>query len=598
MSTRTKMICTMGPAVASLQQILQLIDVGMNVARINFSHGTHQDHQKTIELLKQARALRAMPLAIMLDTKGPEIRVGVLRGGQITLQAGQELLLSSKSPEEGDGERLWIHPLSVLASLEKGMSVLFDDGYIASEVKEITSEGVVVTVQNGGILKSQKGVNMPNARLDLPAMTQQDVEDISFGCSQDVDLIAASFIRSADHVLEIKRLLVEQGRSNMLVIAKIENSQGVQNIDSIIQAADGVMIARGDLGVELPLKTVPNLQKMMIRRCTAACKPVVTATQMLESMIYNPRPTRAEVSDVANAIYDGTSAVMLSGETAIGKYPIEAAAMMKSVVSEAEQHFDYREFFYQNSRGDFHDVSTSLAVASVKTAYSAGAKAIFAFTNSGFTARLISRFRPEMPILALTADPKVYHQLALNWGVIPVDPVQAANVHEAFVTVECFAMKRGVVRYGDLAIVTAGSPFGISGTTNMMIVESIGDVLLRGDPGKGKKIHGRVALLLVAEEPRALKGCIAVIARCDESDLGLLKYAIGIVLQNAPGDVDSEKHARQIAKVLDIPLLANAENAFKTLKEGQIVTLDPERGILYKGSVRSEEEMVAKLCPP
>lgn len=470
--TRTKITCTIGPAVNTYDKIVQLIDAGMDVARLNFSHGTHDEHRKVIEILKKARKEKKVPLAIMLDTKGPEIRIGDIKNNQFTVGPKQRILLVKESTV-GDEKKISITPPQVLDSVSPGMQILFDDGYIITHVVEKSAQGVVVEVENAGIIRSHKGVNIPNAHVDLPAMTDQDVKDIAFGCEQDVDFIAASFIRSADHVLEIKKLLKEKGKSDILVLAKIENALGVKNFDEIIKVADGILVARGDLGVELPIKQVPRLQKMMIRKCLQIYKPSVTATQMLESMIKNPRPTRAEVSDVANAIYDSSSVVMLSGETAVGEYPIEVVKMMKSIIEETEKDFNYSDYFEHQSRVDFHDVSSSVALASVKTAYSAKAKAIFAFTNSGFTARQISRFRPEMPIVALTSNPKTYHQLALYWGVIPVDPAVSKNVQEALATTSQFALANGLVKSGDLVVITAGSPFGVSGTTNMMIVEKV-----------------------------------------------------------------------------------------------------------------------------
>jgi pyruvate kinase len=472
MQTRTKIICTIGPAVGAYEKILQLMDAGMNVARLNFSHGTHHDHLKSIEWLKRAREERKVPLAIMLDTKGPEIRLGMVREHQFPVQAGQHLLLV-KEEVLGDASHVQVIPPLVVDSLDVGMKILIDDGYLIAYVVEKHKRGVVIKVENPGFIKSQKGVNIPGVDVALPAMTAQDIEDLTFGCIQDIDIIAASFIRSAHHVLEIKNFLDKQKNSDILVIAKIENSLGVQNFDEILQVADGIMVARGDLGVEMPLKEVPRLQKMMIRKCYLAGKPVITATQMLESMIQSPRPTRAEVSDVANAIYDSTSAVMLSGETAVGQYPIETVKMMKSIIEETEKDFNYRDFFYRDSHTDFHDVSHSVALASVKTAYSTQAKGIFCFTNSGFTARLVSRFRPEMPLVVLTPHRKIYHQMALHWGVIAVDPLRATNVQEAVALTSCFALRQGIVSRGDLVVVTAGAPFGVTGTTNMMLVENI-----------------------------------------------------------------------------------------------------------------------------
>jgi pyruvate kinase len=583
MQTRTKIICTIGPAVGSYEKILELIDAGMNVARLNFSHGTHTDHLRTIQFLKKAREEKKVSLAIMLDTKGPEIRLGMVKNNQFPIQAGQRLLLT-KEEVLGDENRVQLTPPIVIDALEVGTRVLIDDGYMITHVVEKSKEGVVVAIENAGLIKSQKGVNVPGVDIALPAMTEQDVDDISFGCKEDVDIIAASFIRSADHVLEIKSLLAKQNKSEIIVIAKIENSLGVQNFEAILQIADGVMVARGDLGVELPLKEVPRLQKMMIRRCYQSGKPVITATQMLESMIKNPRPTRAEVSDVANAIYDSTSAVMLSGETAVGQYPIETVQMMKSIVQEAEKDFNYRDFFNNDSRTDFNDISNSVALASVRTAYSAQAKAIFCFTNSGFTARLVSRFRPEIPIVVLTPHHKIYNQMALNWGIIPVDPASARNVQEAVLITGCFALKKGLVRYGDLVVVTAGAPFGISGTTNMMLVESIGDVLVRGRSCPGRRVHGKVALLHTLNEKShaEISNRIIVISRCDNSYQDLLKNSLGIILQNRPDDITSEYCALDIAKILDIPILTRADGAMSLLLDGQIVILDPDKGIVYR----------------
>ena len=321
------------------------------------------------------------------------------------------------------------------------------------------------------------GVNVPGIHIDLPSMTEQDIKDILFGCRLDIDLIAASFIRSAEHVLEIKRLLISQEKPEILVIAKIENSLGIQNFDAILQVADGIMVARGDLGVELSLNQVPRLQKMMIRKTRQAGKPVITATQMLESMIENPLPTRAEVSDVANAIYDSTSALMLSGETAAGKYPIQVVQMMKEIAEETEKDFNYQQLFANDSARVFKDIviTNSVALASVTTAYNSNAKGIFVFTNSGFSVRALSRLRPEIPIIALTPHSKVYHQLALEWGVTPTLSSAKKNIQEAFIQISNFALEQRIVQLGDLVVVVAGDPFGISRTTNTMIVETIGD---------------------------------------------------------------------------------------------------------------------------
>jgi pyruvate kinase len=471
MSTRTKIICTIGPSVSTYEKILELMDAGMNVARLNFSHGTHEYHLGIIQLLKKAREERNAPLAIMLDTKGPEIRLGKVPSGALSVSPKDRVHLVRKE----DGLGIQMNPEIVFDFLEIGTALLFDDGYILSKVVEKTEDGVLVEIQNTGVLKNQKGVNIPGVQVPLPAMTKEDIESITFGCFHGVDLIAASFIRSAQHVKEIKNLLKEQGKSSIAVIAKIEDTEGVQNFDEILKEADGIMVARGDLGVELPLQEVPSLQKMMIAKSINYSKPVITATQMLESMIKNPRPTRAEVSDVANAIYDSTSAVMLSGETAIGAYPIETVKMMKNIILEAEKKFMYRDFFHSHvnhsTKVDTYDMATSVAFSTVNTAYSLGAKAIFAFTSSGSTARLISRFRPEMPVFALSPTIESYHRMALLWGITPVPPKSVKNIQEAFRAVCDFGNNAHVLTKGDCIVITAGEPFGITGTTNMMIVE-------------------------------------------------------------------------------------------------------------------------------
>ncbi|MBS4169218.1 pyruvate kinase [Parachlamydia sp. AcF125] len=587
MITKTKVICTIGPSVNSLEKIQALMQAGMNVARLNFSHQTHKEHLETIQLLKQARKNLDTPLAIMLDTKGPEIRLGRIKDQEQFLKTGQRWLLV-KEPIEGDINQVSITPPEIIDQLAVGMQVLFDDGYISSQVVEVTPNGVVVEIFNGGLIHSGKGMNVPNTSLNLPALTDHDIADIRFGCQQDIDIIAASFIRSADHVLTIKRLLEEEKKSSILVIAKIENSEGVQNFDSIVKVADGIMIARGDLGVEVPLSQVPRLQKMMIRKCYIAGKPSVTATQMLESMIHNPRPTRAEVSDVANAIYDSTSAVMLSGETAIGHYPIEAVAMMKEIIKETEEDFDYYRHFHQQTPYISNDVPAAVSVATVKISHNANAKAIFTFTNSGGTARLLSRLRPPMPIIALTPNEKCYHQMALNWGVIPCKEIEhVQNIQDAFKQISAFALEKNHVNHGDLVLVTAGSPFGFTGTTNMMIVESIGDVLVRGIIGFGHRVHGNVCFALTSDSKQAyeVKDKLLVITSCDESYIPLIKESLGVILENFPDNEVSEEFLKKIMESLHKPYLCQAAHATRILKEGGMVTLDPEKKIIYKGIV-------------
>ncbi len=470
MGARTKIICTMGPSVQRYEKILELIDAGMNVARLNFSHGTHDEHLRTIDLLKKARSEKKVPLAIMLDTKGPEIRIGKISQASLEVTEGQKVFVARPSKKTRE-DQITLTPEIVFDSLKEGICVLLDDGYITTEVVQMTQDGVYLEIQNRGEIKSQKGVNIPGIQVPLPAMTEEDQCSIAFGCLHDIDIIAASFIRSKEHVLEIRQLLQEKGRSDICLISKIENIQGVENFDEILEVSDGIMVARGDLGVEMPLEEVPCLQKTMIRKCYEQGKTVITATQMLESMIKNPRPTRAEVSDVANAIYDSTSAVMLSGETAVGLYPVETVQMMRRIILETEMHFSYQGFLEQMDKKEEIDIFSSVALAAVKTAYHCRAKAIFAFTNSGSSARNVSQFRPQMPIFALTSNPKVYHQLAISWGVVPLDPYMVSNIQEGFAYVSNCVLREKKLQKGDLVVMTAGVPFGTKGTTNMMIVQ-------------------------------------------------------------------------------------------------------------------------------
>lgn len=574
MSIRTKIVCTIGPAVACLETMKELIQAGMNVARLNFGHGTHEEHAVNIGLLQQVRAELGVPLAIMSDIKGPEIRVGKLTSGTMEIKPGLRLKIPDEVP---------IHPLEVLDWITPGMKILFDDGYLISRVIEKSAHAIVIEMQNPGVLKSGKGMNIPEANIRLPAMTQKDIADLTFSCEHGVEMVAASFIRSAHHVLSIRNFLAQAGKKETLLISKIENPQGIQNFDSIVQVSDGIMIARGDLGVELDLALVPKLQKMMIRKSFQACKQTITATQMLESMILYPRPTRAEVSDVANAIYDGSSSIMLSGETAIGKYPIEATRYMQSIAREAESDFDYRAFFEHHSGRDYHDISSAVALAAVKTAYSANAKAIFAYTSSGMTARLLSRLMPEMPIVALTVHKSTYHQLASYWGVIPLYAEGCQSTQEAFAITTHFALARKMIDFGDVVVVTSGAPFGKRGSTNMMRVESIGDVLVRGHKGFGKKVSLPVEIVLSLEtyNQGQLEGKIVVMTHCDPTCFSLLKGVGGIVLQNSIGDTASEKYAVFVAKTYDVPVMTRADGAMTVLYSGQKVTLDPQKGLIY-----------------
>lgn len=586
--TRTKIICTIGPAVNSKEMLIELVRSGMDVARLNFSHGDHEAHGHVIQLLKEVREELKIPLAIMLDTKGPEIRVGKL-AEDFVVQKGLHAILVKEGSVSNKNVEIPIRPAQVLEKLSPGDTVLFDNGYITAHVLEVKEGRVSIEFSSSGIIKAHKGINIPYVKVGLPAVTEKDVEDIIFGCREGVDYIAASFIRSPDHVLQIKKILEENGGRDILVIAKIENAEGVENFDAILQASDGIMVARGDLGVEISLTEVPRLQKLMIRKSYLAGKPAVTATQMLESMISNNRPTRAETSDVANAIYDSTSSVMLSGETAVGEHPLETVACMRSIITATEEDFDYRLLFDLHAKLQYHDVPSAVTLAAVKTSYSSNAKAIFAFTTTGHTARLLSRLRPNAAIIAVTPSLKTYHQLNFNWGVFPVYH-SSRTLSEAFSVASSFALEKGIASFGDLVIVTAGTPFGFSGTTNMMIVESIGDVLVRGGHGKGSVISGNISLLPTASVKPAYtsKGQLIVLQRCSEEFLPHIRECRGVIMQNLVEDIDSEIFLEKIALEYAIPYILRADNAMTILKEKQLVTLDPSKGIVYKGIVIEE----------
>lgn len=582
MRIQTKIICTIGPSVHALDQIIALIQAGMSVARLNFSHGSYDEHRQVIANLKEARERLGVPLAIMLDTKGPEVRVGVL-SQPLKLTPGQVVTLAA----EGSADKPLVIPITpptILANLKEGVQVLFDDGYISGRVVGMAPEGVLIEIQDEGELKSGKGINIPDVPLDLPMITERDEADLLFGCEQDIDLIAASFVNSSEHILAIKRLVKKEGRPDTLIVAKIESSRGVNHLDAILGVADGIMIARGDLGVEVPLSRVPGLQKMMIKKCAAVGKPSIIATQMLDSMTYHSRPTRAEASDVANAIHDSSSAVMLSGETAVGRYPIQTVQVMSEIIADAESAFDYQH--YQSSllaaRSKAIDVSSAVSLASLKTAQAAGAKAIFVITSRGRTARLIARLRPPVPILALTASKKVYHQLAFEWGVVPVYDPDCSRLEDAIVRLGKWAQKNGYVREGDLVVITVGVPF-VSGTTNTMIVESIGNVLVRCRGGYGRRAEGKVLFLedVEAGSLSEVEGKILLIRRCSDEYLPFVRVAKAVILEDDPDDLHSERYLLLVAKALDLSCVTGADAATHILRQDLEVIVDPTDGIVY-----------------
>ena len=454
----TKIICTMGPNTDKKTVMKSLVKNGMNVARFNFSHGDHEEQRERMNLLKNVREELDRPVAILLDTKGPETRTGLLEGGKkVTLREGSEFILYTEEMTGNETGCCVTYP-GLAKDVKPGDRILIDDGLIELKVKQIKSGNIVCHVENGGELGERKGVNVPNVKVKLPAVTEKDIDDILFGIQQDIDFIAASFIRSAKGVKEIRKILKENHAEHISIIAKIENAEGVENIDEIIEASDGIMVARGDLGVEIPAQEVPHIQKMIIKKCNERYVPVITATQMLDSMIRNPRPTRAEVADVANAIYDGTDAVMLSGETAAGKYPIEALKMMNEIAENTEQYVDYEKYIHHRTMYEQSKISSAIGIASVRTARNIGAACIVTPTMSGKTARLISNFRPSMPIYAVTPNEMVQHKMQLYWGVIPLKGYIKDTTENIIVNAMETIKRKRLVKKGQTVVITAGDP--------------------------------------------------------------------------------------------------------------------------------------------
>ena len=461
---KTKIVCTLGPVSENEETLRELIKNGLNVCRLNFSHGSHEEHKGRMDLVKKLREELNMPTAILLDTKGPEIRTGKFDVPEVFLEEGQTFTITMKDVI-GDKERCTVSYKGLANDVKPGDTILIDDGLVGLTVKEVNNDDIVCEVQNSGIVKNHKGVNVPGVKVNLPAITEKDRSDIEFGIEQGIDFIAASFVRKVSDVLAIREILEENNATHIKIISKIENQEGVDNLDEIIEVSDGIMVARGDLGVEIPTEEIPVVQKLMIKKCNEAGKPVITATQMLDSMIRNPRPTRAEVTDVANAIYDGTDAIMLSGETAAGKYPVEAVKTMATIAKRAEETMRNRRTKINKSK----NVTDAISYATCTTAMDLDARAILSSTASGHTARMVSKFRPDCPIIATTSDESVRRQLSLTWGVLPVMRNKSANTDQVIVNSIEAAKTAEYVNENDIVVITAGG----SETTNLIKVETV-----------------------------------------------------------------------------------------------------------------------------
>lgn len=471
---KTKIICTIGPASCEKDVLRELMKSGMDVARFNFSHGEYETFEKWLKNVEEVREELGLPVATLLDTKGPEIRLGTFKNPKgVILKEGQAFTLTTDEIE-GDEERCSVSYKGLVNDVKNGMQILINDGLIALEVQSVKDKDIICTVTDGGLVTDKKGVNVPNVSLALPYLSEKDMQDLKFGAKMGYDFIAASFCRTGADIVYLRDFCHALGWNDVKIIAKIENHEGVEHIDGIIKEADGIMVARGDMGVEIPFEQIPAIQKMIIQKVFQAGKIVVTATQMLESMINNPRPTRAEITDVANAIYDGTSAIMLSGETAMGKHPVEAVKTMALIAKTTEDDIDYVEQFEMLSpRGAKRDITSAISHATVTTAHDLNASAIITVTKSGTTARQISKFRPECPIISATTSDKVRRQNNLSWGVIPVMCEEKSNTDELFQHAVDVAVKTGIIGRGDVVVITAGIPLGQSGTTNMLKVHEV-----------------------------------------------------------------------------------------------------------------------------
>ena len=577
---KTKIVCTLGPSTDDENVLRQLMLEGMSVARMNFSHGSHEEQKKRLDMVKKLREELELPVAALLDTKGPEIRIGDIEGGKAELKKGQTFVLTTEDIV-GNAEIVSITYKQLYKDVKPGDSILIDDGLIGMEVQKIDGEEIVCQVKNGGFISNHKGVNVPGVELKMPFVSQKDYEDIVFAAEQDYDFIAASFTRTANDILEIRKILEEKGGQYIHIIAKIENMQGVENCEEILRVADGIMIARGDMGVEIPLEEVPVIQKKLIRMALKASKPVITATQMLDSMIKNPRPTRAETSDVANAIYQGTGAIMLSGETAAGAYPVEAVRTMARIAERTEKDIDYSREFKPRRLAERPDVTNAISHATCTTAMDLNAAAIVAVTKSGRTVGRIAKYRPSCPVIGCATHSRVCRQLSLMWGVIPVEMQEEETADELFDHAVKLTEDKGLISRGDLVVITAGVPLGLSGTTNMLKVQVAGNTLLTGRGCNALKASGNVCVCNSAEDLAKTfrPGDIVVVSATNNDMMPQLKDAAGIITEQG----DRYSHAAIVGIALDIPVITEAKNATRILKSGTFVTMDSEQGLVYRG---------------
>ena len=578
---KTKIVCTLGPASDSEEVLTQLVENGLNVCRFNFSHGSHEEHKERMDIVKKVRDELKKPVAILLDTKGPEIRTGNFADPEVFLEEGSKFIITM-ADVIGNKEMCTVSYKGLAEDVVEGDIILIDDGLVGLKVENVVGEEIHCVVENSGIVKNHKGVNVPGVKINLPALTPKDISDIEFGITQGIDFIAASFVRKASDVLAIREVLENNNATDIQIISKIENQEGVDNLDEILQVSDGLMVARGDLGVEIPTEDIPIVQKQMIKKCNALGKPVITATQMLDSMIRNPRPTRAEVTDVANAIYDGTDAIMLSGETAAGKYPVEAVKVMAAIAKRIEETLDYDTILRSKGLNNTN-VTDAISYATCTTAKSLTASGIVTSTSSGYTARMVSKFRPKTPIIAATPNERTSRQLSLSWGVYTVMCEQAENTDDLIDNSIEASKNEGYIHEGELVVITTGVPTGVSGTTNLIKVQVISEEICQGIGIGRTTVEGLVRFVKSGQTCENFnEGDILVTTMTDKDMNPYIEKAAAIVTQE--GGMTS--HAAIVGINLGKPVIVSAESILSKVEDGELITVDTTRGAVYRGSSR------------
>jgi len=584
---KTKIVATLGPATADVETMKKLIKAGMNTARVNFSHGSYESHTKTIETLKAAREELDAPIALMLDTKGPEIRIKSFAEGSVHLEKGQKFTLTTQDVD-GDASRVSITYADLPRDMRQGSRILLDDGLIELKVEGIYGDDVECLVLNDGELSNNKGVNLPDTNVSLPSLTDKDIEDIKFGIKMGFDYLAASFVRTAKDVLEIRNVLEENDGTHIQIIAKIENREGVENLEGILEVADGIMVARGDMGVEIQPEEVPLIQKHMISRAVAVGKPVITATQMLESMITNPRPTRAEASDVANAIFDGTDAIMLSGETAKGAYPVESVVMMDRIARRAESREYRTNVDRRRNNQALMNVTNAITFATCSIARDLDAACIVTVTKSGFTGRMVAKHRPECPILVAAIDEIVWRRMSLVWGVESVITGMVETDEELFETAGVCAMKAGLAKDGDVIVIVAGVPVGKTGSTNLVKAQIVGNILAKGRGNSRDTVVGKAAVVNPLEDKNRIfnEGDILVATQTTDDLMDMIRKA-GAVIVGTDQNID-HTHAEIACKALRKPLIICNERVIDHIRDGATVTVDSVAGFVYNGVISSK----------